>query len=264
MQTNAASRQVQSHQPWSEPIDLTRSALLLDVDGTILDIAATPDAVTVPASLRASLGDLHRLTGGALALVSGRRIENIDRLFAPLRLPAVGGHGAESRVSSTNPVEPNAVMTLGGTLKRQVEALSALDPQLIFEDKGTSVALHFRNAPQLEPFIRGQIASIMAEDPPEQFDAIWGKLVVEIKPTIFNKGRAVAALMMVSPFAERTPLFVGDDTTDLSVFKVLRRLGGRGFSVGQHMPGAVGIFDSPEQVRNWLARLSSAEGHDRQ
>jgi trehalose 6-phosphate phosphatase len=261
MQADAATCQPQPGQPWCEPIDLEHCALLLDVDGTIFDIAPTPDRVVVPPPLCATLGELHRRTGGALALVSGRRIDNLDHLFAPLRLPAIGGHGAESRVASENETQPNGVAVPGEALKRRVAALAGRDPGLIFEDKGTSVALHYRLAPEQEPFIGAQLAVIMAHEPPGEFDAIWGKLVVEVKPTIYNKGRAVAAMMTLAPFADRTPLFVGDDTTDLSVFHVLARLGGRGFAVGRPMAGAIGTFDSPQDVRNWLAGLCNRDGH---
>jgi trehalose 6-phosphate phosphatase len=263
MQSNAAPRQPQITLPWSEPVDLAHFALLLDIDGTLLDIAATPDGVIVPPSLLATLAELHHRTDGALALVSGRRIDNIDRLFYPLKLPAIGGHGAESRLAIGDDIQPNGFAAPDQTLKNEIMALAGHDPNLIYEDKVTSVALHYRRAPEQESFIRTHLAAIMAREPPGELDAIWGKFVVEVKPMLYNKGSAVAELMTQPPFADRTPLFIGDDTTDLSVFKVLQQLGGRGFSVGAQMAGAIGTFDTPLEVRNWLAHLCRGDGPDR-
>jgi trehalose 6-phosphate phosphatase len=121
-------------QPRNELIDLALCALLLDVDGTILDIASEPDRVEVPPSLLVSLRALHARMGGALALVSGRRIANLDHLFAPLTLPAIGGHGAEWRPSRDAAVQPNSLAAPGEALKRRVVALASPDPNLIVED----------------------------------------------------------------------------------------------------------------------------------
>lgn len=244
---------------WWEPLDLAHSALLLDVDGTILDIAPMPNQVIVPPPLLGTLAELHRRTDGALALVSGRRIDNLDLLFHPLRLPAIGGHGAESRRTRDGEIELNALAAPGRELKFRIAALARHNPDLIFEDKVSSIALHYRRAPEEEPFLRVQIAAIMAHEPPGEFDAIWGKSVVEIKPTVFSKGRAVAAIMLQPPFLDRKPVFVGDDTTDLSVFRILERVGGHGFAVGRPMAGAIGTFDSPQEVRNWLASLCACD-----
>jgi trehalose-phosphatase len=99
------------------PEDLATIALLLDVDGTILDTAITPGSVVVPSSLRSSLSELHAKSGGAIALVSGRLIRNLDALFAPLRLPAIGGHGAEMRHSSNDAAQTRRAVTLGRALR---------------------------------------------------------------------------------------------------------------------------------------------------
>jgi len=262
MRSNTYPQVPRREEPTSEPVDLARTALLLDIDGTILDIALTPERVVVPASLRETLAELHRRTGGALALVSGRLIEDVDRLFAPLRLPAIGGHGAELRLTSTDAILANAVLAPSAALKRRLLALASLDSHLIYEDKGSSVAVHYRLAPQQEPFIKAQIAAMMAQEPAGQLDVIWGKLVVEIKPAAINKGIAVGALMKVPPFAGRTALFIGDDTTDLSVFEMLPSVGGRGFAVGRGMSGALGTFDSPRKVRSWLAALCGWPGDE--
>ena len=134
-------------------IDIDQVAILLDVDGTILDVAATPQGVVVPASLVRTLRELHARTNGALALISGRLIENLDRLFAPLKLPCVGGHGVEWRISELAPIQRRQA-ELSPRLKTQVAAAGTVDPRVIVEDKGTSLAVHYRMAPERGPLFR--------------------------------------------------------------------------------------------------------------
>jgi len=215
----------------SGPIDIARVAILLDVDGTILDVAATPQSVVVPASLVQILGELHVRTNGAVALISGRLIEGLDDLFVPLKLPCVGGHGVEWRISGSAPIQ-RRYGELSALLKKQVATEVAVDPRIIVEDKGSSLAVHYRLAPELGPLIKNKIAAILDRAPAEKLELLCGKSVIEIKPPSFNKGVAVCELMKSPPFAQRTPLFVGDDITDESVFAALPALGGFGYSVG--------------------------------
>ena len=135
------------------PVDIDRIAILLDVDGTILDVASTPRSVVVPGSLVRTLGELHAGTNGALALVSGRLIENLDDLFVPLKLPCVGGHGVEWRISGSAPMR-RRYAELSPSLKKQVTAAVTVDPRIIVEDKGSSLAVHYRLAPGQEPLIK--------------------------------------------------------------------------------------------------------------
>jgi trehalose 6-phosphate phosphatase len=240
-------------------IDLAQFAILLDVDGTILDVAATPQSVVVPASLVRTLGELHARTGGALALISGRLIENLDDLFVPLRLPCVGGHGVESRTSGSAPMQ-RWHAELSPLLKKQVTAAIAVDPRIIVEDKGSSLAVHYRLALELGPLIKNNIAAILDRVPEENLEMLCGKAVIEIKPLRFNKGVAVCELMKMLPFARRVPLFVGDDVTDESVFAMLPGLGGFGYSVGREVAGVAGTFDGPRDVRDWLTGLCGRDG----
>jgi trehalose 6-phosphate phosphatase len=240
-------------------IDIVQVAILLDVDGTILDVAATPQGVVVPASLVRTLRELHARTHGALALISGRLIENLDRLFAPLKLPCVGGHGAEWRISELAPIQRRHV-ELSPLLKTQVAAAGTVDPRIIVEDKGASLAVHYRMAPEWGPLIRNKIAAILDRAPGEKLEMLCGKAVIEIKPPNFNKGVAVCELMKSAPFAQRIPLFVGDDVTDESVFAVIPTLGGFGYSVGQEMAGVAGTFGGPQDVRDWLSGLCDCGG----
>jgi trehalose 6-phosphate phosphatase len=243
----------------SGPIDIARVAILLDVDGTILDVAATPQSVVVPASLVQILGELHVRTNGAVALISGRLIEGLDDLFVPLKLPCVGGHGVEWRISGSAPIQ-RRYGELSALLKKQVATEVAVDPRVIVEDKGSSLAVHYRLAPELGPLIKIKIAAILDRAPAEKLELLCGKSVIEIKPASFNKGVAVRGLMKSPPFAQRTPLFVGDDITDESVFAALPALGGFGYSVGREMAGVEGIFGGPQDVRDWLTGLCARGG----
>jgi trehalose 6-phosphate phosphatase len=246
--------------PSPDSIDVTRTALLLDVDGTLLDIAATPNGVVVPEILRTTLSDLLSAFGGAMALVSGRTIETLDRLFDPLRLPAIGGHGAEMRLSGDGPIVKRRPAPLSKKLRRKLYALAEIDPRLLVEDKLHSVALHYRLALHREGFLRQEVDAIVAADHESEVESLFGKAVIEVKPKHFNKGIAVSELMKQKPFARRTPLFIGDDTTDEAVFAILPDLTGSGYSVGREMAGADGLFASPQAVRTWLARLSQQAG----
>ncbi|HKM88517.1 MAG TPA: trehalose-phosphatase [Xanthobacteraceae bacterium] len=246
------------------PGDLNAIALLLDVDGTILDTASTPGSVVVTDALRSSLEELHAKSGGALALVSGRLIRDLDGLFAPLRLPAIGGHGAEMRLSGGSATHTRHTDAIGEASRKLVAALVAADPRVMLEDKGSSLAVHYRLAPQIEQTLRTKVAAIIARVPVEDLEVMHGKAVIEIKSTHFNKGAAVGEMMKNPPFLHRRPVFIGDDTTDESVFEVLPALGGLGYSVGQSMPGTNGTFGSPHEVRSWLASLCQRVGDDRQ
>jgi trehalose 6-phosphate phosphatase len=250
--------------PATVPVDLTATALLLDIDGTILDVAMTPGSVVVSDALRSSLRELHQKCDGALALVSGRLIRDIDGLFAPLRLPAIGGHGAEMRLSAELPTQTRPADTIADTIRRLVATAAAIDPRVIMEDKGTSLAVHYRLAPQAEPTLKAKIAAIFDQIAVPDLEVMYGKAVIEIKSSHFSKGTAVRELMKSPPFLGRKPIFVGDDTTDLSVFKILPPLGGTGFSVERPLPGADGFFSSPHEVRSWLAGLCRHEGSGRQ
>ena len=233
--------------------DAKSIALLLDVDGTLIDIGPSPNEVHVGDDLRDSLARLSRATGGAVALVSGRSIADLDALFAPLKLPAVGGHGAELRVREVI----SSAAPLPQDLRRHLSEAATPGSGIIVEDKGYSLALHYRKAPQHEDRLRSHIAAGRAAFPAEATEVLLGKAVLEVKRPDVNKGDGVRELMRHPPFAGRMPVFVGDDVTDESVFAVLPGLGGKGFSVGRHFAGLAGIFHSPIEVREALRRLAS-------
>ena len=236
-------------------LDTRSIALLLDVDGTLVDIGPSPRDVQIGHDLPDSLVRLSQATDGALALVSGRPIADLDALFAPLKLPAVGGHGAELRVRGGETA--TSVAPLSPDLRRHLAAAAKLGPGIVIEDKGYSLALHYRQAPQQEDRLRSHIAAGRATHPNEAIEVLPGKAVLEVKRPDVNKGDGVRELMRRPPFAGRMPVFVGDDVTDESVFAILGELGGKGFSVGRHFAGLDGIFNSPVDVRAALQRLAA-------
>jgi trehalose 6-phosphate phosphatase len=237
--------------------DLRQVALLLDIDGTIVDIAPTPTAVRVAPSLKGALARLVGLTGGALALVSGRALADIDRLFAPLRLAAIGGHGAEFRPAHGEKAEARDPLGLAPELRRRLRAIAGAG--VVAEDKGFSVALHYRLAPERESIVRDAVNAICAEPRDAPIEILPGKSVIEVKHAGFSKASGVRELMTHAPFAGRRPVFIGDDTTDETVFAILPELDGIGFSVGRQVAGVAGCFETPASVRAWLERLAPAD-----
>ncbi|HLH90986.1 MAG TPA: trehalose-phosphatase [Xanthobacteraceae bacterium] len=236
--------------------DLRKSALLLDVDGTIVDIAPKPDAVRVPASLKDSLSRLVAATDGAVALVSGRLLADLDRLFTPLHLAVVGGHGAELRLLDAGKARALKSLQLDPELKRRLSALAR--DGVSVEDKGFSLALHYRQAPEQEKHLRAAVAEVCAEEWSPAVEILPGKAVFEIKPAGFTKATGVRALMKHAPFAGRRPIFIGDDTTDETVFAIMPEFDGTAFSVGRDVAGVAGRFATPARVRAWLDRIAPA------
>jgi trehalose 6-phosphate phosphatase len=238
---------------------LGESAILLDIDGTLLDLAPTPREVWVPPGLAETLNRLHDKTSGALALVSGRSLNDIDLIFAPEQFPAVGGHGAEMRISIDSEAVATHAPPMDKELKRRLAAIAKLSPGILLEDKGYSLALHYRLAPHAEKAIYAAVSLIRADLPNAPIEVLPGKCVCEIKQSGFDKATGVRELMTHEPFRGRRPIFVGDDVTDESVFAIMPDLGGLAFSVGRRAQGVTGHFDEPRDVRAWLASLIDGE-----
>jgi trehalose 6-phosphate phosphatase len=234
-------------------LSLAGDAFLLDVDGTILDIAVSPEDVRVPSSLRRTLALLIARSGGGVALVSGREIAALDRLFGPLALAVVGCHGAEWRPEPGGPVVARA-QPLSDDIRRSLLNLAAAEPRIRVEDKRYTIAFHYRHAPDrgaaLEERLRQYLAPYSGE-----LRLLRGKSVVEIKSPSFDKGEAIEALMRLPAFVGRRPVFFGDDTTDEDAFAAVRELHGVGISVGRNMPDAELMVPTPKAVRLSLARL---------
>lgn len=238
--------------------DLHECAFLLDIDGTIIDIAPSPRQVWVPTDLRLTLTRLIELTDGAVALVSGRSLNDIDLIFSPLQLAAIGVHGAEMRLTGEADVV-SRVAPLSKSLKRRLAAVAELGPGILVEDKGYSLALHYRLAPHAERAIYEAITLIRADLPEAPIEVLPGKYVFEIKHAGFTKANGVRELMKHAPFMGRKPLFIGDDVTDESVFAIMPDMNGLAFSVGRRAKGVNGHFDAPSDVREFLAHLLDDE-----
>jgi trehalose 6-phosphate phosphatase len=206
--------------PWP-----SRPALFLDLDGTLLEFAEHPDLVAPSERLRAILPSLSPATEGAIAMISGRPIASLDRLLAPHRFPAAGIHGLERRKADGTLLEPDVDEAL---LRRTTEAIRTFISErtgLFLEDKHLSLALHYRQRPDLEAEVLEFAASLRSKVMP-QFEILLGKSVVEVKPSGVDKGRAIASFMREEPFRGRTPVFIGDDVTDETGFEVVKALGG--------------------------------------
>ena len=234
---------------------LSEIAVLLDIDGTLLDLAPTPREVWVPPGLARTLDGLLQRTSGALALVSGRSLNDIDSIFAPEQFPAVGGHGAEMRLSTDSEAVATHAPPMDKELKLRLAAIAKLSPGILLEDKGYSLALHYRLAPHAEKAIYEAVALIRADLPNAPIEVLPGKCVCEIKHAGFNKASGVLELMKHEPFRGRRPIFIGDDVTDETVFAIMPDLNGLAFSVGRRAQGVAGHFDEPNDVRAFLARL---------
>jgi trehalose 6-phosphate phosphatase len=263
LQEDGPSLEKTSPNAISAPTDFARRleecAILLDIDGTLLDLAPTPREVWVPPGLARTLNGLLEKTAGALALVSGRSLNDIDLIFAPEQFPAVGGHGAEMRISADRESVATHAPPMDKELKRRLAAIARLSPGILLEDKGYSLALHYRLAPHAEKAIYEAIALIRADLPNAPIELLPGKCVYEIKHSGFNKATGVLELMAHEPFRGRRPIFIGDDVTDESVFALMPDLGGLAFSVGRRAMGVADHFDEPRDVRRWLARLLDNE-----
>jgi trehalose 6-phosphate phosphatase len=238
---------------------LSETAILLDIDGTLVDLAPTPREVWVAPGLARTLNRLLKRTSGALALVSGRSLNDIDLIFAPEQFPAVGGHGAEMRLSTDSEAVASHAPPMDRELKLRLAAIAKLSPGILLEDKGYSLALHYRLAPHAEKAIYEAVSLIRADLPNAPIEVLPGKCVCEIKHSGFNKATGVRELMTHEPFKGRYPIFIGDDVTDEAVFGIMPDLGGLAFSVGRRAQGVAGHFDEPRDVREWLAHLLDDE-----
>jgi trehalose 6-phosphate phosphatase len=234
---------------------LRETAILLDIDGTLLDLMPTPREVWVPPGLSKTLNGLVAKTSGALALVSGRSLNDIDLIFAPDQFPAVGGHGAEMRLNSDSDAVATHAPPLDKELKRRLATIAKLSPGILLEDKGYSLALHYRLAPHAEKAIYEAVSLIRADLPNAPIEVLPGKCVCEIKHAGFTKASGVRELMTREPFRGRKPLFIGDDVTDEAVFAIMPDFDGLAFSVGRRVHGVAGHFDAPRDVREFLSRL---------
>jgi trehalose 6-phosphate phosphatase len=228
--------------------------LFLDVDGTLIELAETPFDTVASDELKALLKSVAERLGGALALVSGRSIEYLDALFTPLRLPSAGLHGVERRKASG---AMHGASFNDSQLDRARAALALLvqaHAGTLLEDKGRTIAIHYRMAPQFEPELRQAVTAITAQLGPN-YHVQSGSMMLEIKPRGFNKGGAVKAFLQEPPFSGRTPVYVGDDLTDIDGFRVIDDQGGISIAVGDRVQAQYHL-DDPGAVRRWLEGIA--------
>jgi trehalose 6-phosphate phosphatase len=228
------------------PPDLDRkSALFLDLDGTLLEIAATPELVVVPPSLPVLLGDLHHQLDGAVAVVSGRPIGQIDRLLQPFHAAAAGEHGVSIRYADGTMEELPVGIAVPDSWREALTAAVARWPGVRIEEKPHGVCVHYRLAPERENEVWQLVRALVAPDH-AWFRLIPAREAVEIGLRAASKGHAVERLMGHAPFHGRKPIFIGDDYTDEAGMSMARRFGGLGLRVAEVFGG------DPAQVRAWL------------
>ncbi len=226
-------------------------AWFFDIDGTLVEIAQTPSSIIVPDDLKHLLSRLNELSGGALSLITGRAIADVDRFLPLHELNLAGQHGLEIRSVTGRQQSPETgadMMAIGAELSR----LTDRHPGLIAEHKGESFALHYRRAPQLAGYAHRFMHDLQRRHG-TGLVIQKGKRVVELRPDGADKGDAIKTLMAIRPFKGRVPVFVGDDITDERGFEVVNSSGGYSVKVGPGPTNAAYRLQSVIDVREWIA-----------
>ena len=229
--------------------------LFLDVDGTLIELTDSPFETRADDELKVLLSNVTERLGGAVALVSGRSIEYLDTLFAPLRLPSAGLHGVERRKASGNMHGASFVDSQLDPARSTLQALIDAHPGMLLEDKGRTIAVHFRMAPQAEAASLQTVRTIAAQLG-SRYHIQGGNMMLEIKPSGFSKSSAIKAFMQEPPFSGRRPVFVGDDLTDEDGFKTVEDHGGISIAVGNRIRGQFHA-DNVAAVRAWLLGIAA-------
>jgi trehalose 6-phosphate phosphatase len=242
---------------------LPHLAIFTDFDGTLVEIADSPDEVDVPDFLAGHLERAARELDSAFAVITGREISDIDRYLAPLHLPIAGAHGTQRRRAdgSFEAIDPQ---TISGAeeIAHAIEPLVMANPGLLMEAKEGAVALHYRQAPELEGAAR--LAMEEAVNSSTEFTIVPGKMVLEARPRGISKGTALRAFMQEEPFAGRTPIFIGDDTTDEDAFIAAQELGGVGIKLGEGHTAARMRIANVASVHALIQGLGDIAARDRE
>ncbi|MBC7635790.1 MAG: trehalose-phosphatase [Acetobacteraceae bacterium] len=223
------------------------AALLLDLDGTLLDFAPTPDAVIVPAGLIADLRAVRQRLGDALAIVTGRPIAQVDGLLGDAPFAVAGEHGTALRPAPGAAIQHIPLPAMPADWADRAMAAAARHDGALYEPKAHGFVLHYRKAPQAGQNLHAAALDILGQHP--DFMVLSASMAWEVKPVAADKGSALRALMSRAPFAGRTPIYVGDDVTDLDAIHAAQEMGGVGWQVGP-------VFVTPGGVRTWLHDLA--------
>jgi len=236
-----------------DALDPAKTAFFLDCDGTLAEIVDRPDGAFVAPAIVDCVRTLHAATGGALAVVSGRSIAQLDVMLSPLILPVAGVHGIERRDAAGTIFRPEFDAQAVLQIAAELDAFAARHEGLVSEVKSASAAIHYRMRPELEP----QALSLMADiaDRHADFRLLRGKMVAELSASHRTKGDAVDDFMREAPFAGRLPVFVGDDVTDEDGFAAVARLGGMGIKIGAGTTSATHRVATIADFHDWLHRL---------
>ena len=226
--------------------ELQRTALLLDLDGTLLDIAPKPEDVVVPPGLIDTLRTLRERVGGALAVITGRPIETIDRLLHDAPYAVAGEHGGAVRHTPDDRVERVRQVAPSDELLNEARKLERAHPGALLEVKASGFTLHYRAVPDAGAELRAGLEAVLRSA--TEFELLSGKMMWEVRPHGVDKGNAVRALMERAPFAGRVPVFIGDDVTDEAAIEAAEAMGGIGLRVAD-------AFGEPADVRAWLKSL---------
>lgn len=226
---------------------LRQTALLLDLDGTLIDIAPTPDAVVVPADLPDVLRALRQLLGDAVAIVTGRPVETIDRLLGDAVFAVAGEHGGAIRHAPGQALERPPAPTPPEALIAEARRLTAAHSGALFEPKSRGFSLHYRAVPSAGEALREGLAQLLMDN--EELELLPGNMIWEVRPRGVDKGTAVTGLMDRAPFRGRLPVFIGDDVTDEDGIAAAAAMGGAGLWVPDD-------FGSAAAVREWLRGIA--------
>ena len=234
-------------------------ALFLDVDGTLLEFCNNPDDVYPGVELNLILKSLSSLLKGALALVTGRRVLEIDRIFHPLQLPVGGQHGLEHRDAEGN-FKLVKSLKFPENIRSQIQCFGEIYPECAIEDKTLTMAIHYRRAPKLDEKVLKFVNKLIEGE--KHFHAISGNMVIEIKPLGVDKGQSIALFMENEPFVDKLPIFIGDDVTDEDGFRYINANNGISIKVGTITSSLARYnLNNVNAVHDWLGSLCKEMGN---
>ena len=229
-------------------------ALFLDIDGTLAPIAPTPDQARIPIHTLVLVHALFLQLQGAVAIVSGRSIKDIDAMCAPYIFPAAALHGLEMRFGEERLVASAFGSAALEPARSVIQGMHIAYPNLVIEDKGLSIAVHYRQAPLMGDIVLSHLQALL-DEAPEKLSLQQGKMVVELRLKGGSKGMAITHFMTTPAFAGRVPLFVGDDQTDEEGFRAVNALGGISIKIGNGESVAKHRFETIELFHDWLVVL---------